>query len=103
MINVKYGQCDYVVFNSNDFYFVDVKDSKSPSRKSNHRKKAYDQIENTYKFYSEEIDFSKINLFALVCFSSTRRIIKSSESTKRKEFKMKYKIDLKEENYILFD
>ena len=103
MINIKNGQCDYVVFNSNDFYFIDVKDSKNSSRKSNHRKKAYDQIENTYKFYSEEIDFSKINLFGLVCFPSKRRIIKSSESTKRKEFKTKYKIDLKEENYILFD
>jgi hypothetical protein len=102
MNNVKGGQCDYVIFNSKDFHFVDVKVAKDNF--ANHRKTAYSQIENTFKYYSNKIDFPEnCLLYGLVCFPSKRRIIKSSESTKRKEFKIKYKIDLKIGNYILFE
>lgn len=102
MNNIRNGQCDYVIFNSNDFHFIDVKVAKDGF--SNHRKKAYSQIENTYKYYSDRLNFpNDCLLYGLVCFPSKRRIIKSSSSTKRKEFKTKYKIDLKEGNYILFE
>ncbi len=102
MSNVKGGQCDYVIFNSKDFHFVDVKVAKGSI--ANHSKKGYSQIENTFKYYSNKIIFSEnCLLYGLVCFPSKRRIIKSSESTKRKEFKLKYKIDLKIGNYILFE
>ena len=104
MINQENGQCDYIIFNTFDFHLIDVKDSEIKSRKSNYRKKAYDQIENTFKHYSEYLTFSeKYNLFGLICFPSKSRIIKSSESIKKKEFKIKYNINLKEGNYILFD
>lgn len=102
MHNVKGGQCDYVIFNSKDFHFVDVKVAKDNI--ANHSKKAYLQIENTFKYYSNKINFPEnCLLHGLVCFPSKRRIIKSSESSKRKEFKVKYKIDLKVGNYILFE
>ena len=101
MINVKGGQCDYIIFDSKDFYLIDVKVAKGNF--SNHRTDAYSQIQNTYKFYSKKIDFINTNMFGLVCFPSKRRIIKPSASTKRKEFKTRYKIDLKEGNYILFE
>ena len=104
MKEVKGGQCDYVILNSKELYFVDVKVSLEVGRFSNHRKKAYNQIENTFKYYSERLNFPKnYLLYGLVCFPSKRRIIKSSVSTRRKEFKKKYSIDLKEGNYILFE
>ena len=104
MIDVKGGQCDYIIFNSRDLHFIDVKVTLSVGRYSNHRKKAYCQIENTYKYYADRVQFSNdYLLFGLVCFPSRRRIVKSSALTKRKEFKTKYNIDLKEGNYILFE
>lgn len=102
MKNIKGGQCDYVAFNSKDFYFIDAKIAKGNF--SNHRKEAYNQIENTYKHYSDKINFPKdYFLTGMVCFPSKRRIVQSSKSTKRKEFKVKYNIDLREGNYILFE
>lgn len=102
MNNIKGGQCDYVVLNSNSLHFVDAKIAKGNF--SNHRRDAYNQIENTFKYYSQKIDFSEdYNLYGMVCFPSRRRIVQSSKSTKRKEFKTKYKIDLREGNYILFE
>jgi hypothetical protein len=98
----KGGQCDYVVFNENQIHFIDVKVAKSNFQ--NHRKGAYEQIENTFKFYSKKIAFSAdYYLHGMVCFPTKRRIIRPSKSTKRKEFKIKYNIDLKEGNYILFE
>ncbi len=105
MNNIEGGQCDYVIFNSKDFHFIDVKVTISKSADfTNHRKKAYNQIENTYKHYSNKLNFpNDLLLYGLVCFPSRRRIIKSSSLIKKKEFKVKYNIDLNEGNYILFE
>ena len=101
MNNEKGGQCDYVVFNSIDLHFIDIKVAKDGF--ANHKKKAYKQIENTFKFYDDKLDFpNDLLLHGLVCFPNKKRIIKPSESTKRKEFKTKYNIDLTIGNYILF-
>lgn len=102
MKRIRGGQCDYVIFNQREIHFTDVKVAKGNFQ--NHRKDAYSQIENTYKYYSDKIVFSNnILLYGLVCFPSKRRIVQSSKSTKRKEFKINYNIDLKEGNYILFE
>lgn len=102
MKTVKGGQCDYVILNSNCLHFVDAKIAQGNF--SNHRKEAYNQIENTYKYYSERINFNDdYNLYGMVCFPTKRRIVQPSRSTKRKEFKIKYSIDLREGNYILFE
>ncbi len=102
MNNIKGGQCDYVVLNSNSLHFVDAKIARG--NYSSHRKDAYKQIENTYKYYSKRIDFPEdCYLFGMVCFPSKRRIVQSSKSTKRKEFIIKYNINLREGNYILFE
>jgi hypothetical protein len=102
MKKVRGGQCDYVICNNQSIYFTELK--VATGNLANHRKDAYSQLENTFKYYSNLIDFSTIeNLNALVCFPSTRRIVKASTSTKRKEFKVKYRLNLKEGNYISFD
>lgn len=102
MKNVKDGQCDYVVFNNSELHFVDAKIAKGNFK--NHRQTAYKQIANTFKYYSEEITVpNSYLLYGLVCFPSKKRIIQPSASTKRKEFKAKYHIDLREGNYILFE
>ena len=98
----KGGQCDYVICNNQSIYFTEIK--VATGNFPNHRKDAYSQLENTYKYYSNLIDFSTIeNLNALVCFPSPRRIVKASASTKRKEFKVKYRLNLQEGNYIAFE
>lgn len=98
----KGGQCDYVICNNHSVHFTEIKVAKG--NKANHRKDAYDQLENTFKYYSNSIDFKSIeNLNALVCFPTPRRIVKPSASTKKKEFKVKYRLDLQEGNYISFE
>lgn len=102
MKTVKGGQCDYVFYNNQSFCFTEIKVAKG--NLANHRKEAYYQLENTFKYYSKLINFSTIeNLYALVCFPSSRRIIKASASTKRKEFKVKYRLNLQEGNYFSFE
>ncbi|MES2485961.1 MAG: hypothetical protein V4581_08475 [Bacteroidota bacterium] len=102
MKNARGGQCDYVVLNDFKIVFTDVKVAKGNF--SNHRTEAYNQIENTFKHYSNLVSFPKeYDLEALVCFPSPRRIIKASASTKRKDFKVNYNINLSEGNYILFE
>lgn len=102
MKKVKGGQCDYVICNDQNIYFTEIK--VATGNHANHRKEAYSQLENTFKYYSKKIDVSTIeNLNALVCFPSPRRIIKVSASSKRKEFKIKYNLNLQEGNYISFE
>lgn len=101
MKKVKGGQCDYVICNNKDVFFAEVKVAKG--NQANHRKDAYSQLENTFKYYSNFIDFDTYSLNAVVCFPSKRRIIKASASTKRKEFKDSYNLNLIESNYISFE
>jgi len=101
MKKVKGGQCDYVICNTENVFFTEVKVAKG--NQANHRKDAYSQLENTFKHYSNLIDFDPYSLHAVVCFPSKRRIIKASASTKRKEFKDTYKLNLIESNYISFE
>jgi hypothetical protein len=103
MKTVKGGQCDYVICNNNSIYFAEIK--VAIGNLANHRKEAYKQLENTFKYYSKLIDLSAIeSLNALVCFPRKRRIApKASESTKRKEFKNNYRLNLQEGNYIAFE
>lgn len=102
MKSVKGGQCDYVIFNNQSIYFTEIKVAQSNIR--NHSQNAYSQIENTFKFYSKKINFSNdYVLNALVCFPNKRRIVKPSESSKKKEFKIKYRMNLQIGNYISFD
>jgi hypothetical protein len=102
MKTVKGGQCDYVICNNQNIFFIEVKVAKG--NQANHRKDAYSQLENTFKYYSNLIDFgNSYNLNAVVCFPNKRRIVRSSKSTKRKEFKDSFKLNLIESNYISFE
>lgn len=101
MKKFKGGQCDYVICNNENIFFTEVKVAKG--NQANHRKEAYSQIENTFKHYSNLIDFNPYALNAVVCFPTKRRIVRASKSTKKKEFKVKYNLDLQESNYISFE
>ncbi len=103
MKSVKGGQCDYVIFNDYSIYFTEIKATKE--NLSVRRKIGLKQLESTIKFYIKKIE--SINLEsknALICFDNSKRIApQASVSSKRKEFKNKYDINLQEGNYILFE
>lgn len=103
MKSIKGGQCDYVILNDNCVYFTEIK--ATDENLSVRRKKGITQLENTIKFYLKKIDSINVeSRNAIICFDNHKRIApQASVSTKRKEFKMKYKIDLHEGNYISFD
>ena len=103
MKSVKGGQCDYVVLNDNCIYFTEIK--ATDENLSVRRQKGIKQLENTIKFYLKKIDSIDLeSKNAIICFDNNKRIApQASVSTKRKEFKMKYQIDLHEGNYISFD
>lgn len=103
MKSVKGGQCDYVILNDNCVYFTEIK--ATDENLSVRRKKGIAQLENTIKFYLKKIDSINLeNKNAIICFDNHKRIApQASVSSKKKEFKMKYQIDLHEGNYISFD
>lgn len=103
MKSVKGGQCDYVIGNNQSLFFTEIK--VATGNLANHRKEAYLQLENTFKYYSKKINFeNNFHLNALICFPKKKRIApQPSKSTKKKEFKIKYQINLEEGNYILFE
>ncbi|MBC5836401.1 hypothetical protein [Flavobacterium muglaense] len=103
MKTVKGGQCDYVILNDFSIYFTEIKATKE--NLSVRRKKGLQQLENTIKFYLNKIDSINLeNKNALICFDNNKRIApQASVSSKRKEFKNKYQINLQEGNYILFE
>lgn len=107
MISVKGGQCDYVIFNSEQIHFVEIK--ATDENLKNHKQKIYKQLENTFKYYKDFLEKFE-NKFALACFESInkrgytkRKIPQSSKSEKKLLFKMKYNIELLEGNFIKFD
>ena len=96
-------QCDYVIFNASNIYFTEVKVTKN--NLSNHRKEAIKQLENTIKFYSKLYDLKNFEqLKAVICFKNLKRIApQASTSSKQKEVKQKYNVNLEIGNYILFE
>ncbi|NJM80324.1 MAG: hypothetical protein HC854_13230 [Flavobacterium sp.] len=103
MNSEKGGQCDFIIFDNETVVFSEIKATKE--NLSNRRKEALKQLENTIKFYFKKelfINHEKKN--ALITFDNNKRIApQASKSTKRKEFKVKYNVNLDEGNYILFE
>lgn len=96
-------QCDWILLNKDELYFIENKKVKNKSRKRNAKNEAYKQFESTFSFYSKAIlRLGDKNLFAIVCFPSKLRVPSSSESTKKKEFRRKYNINLLVQNFIEF-
>lgn len=96
-------QCDFVIFDNEIICFSEIKATKE--NLSNRRREALLQIENTVKFYFEKGLFINYQFKkALITFDNNKRIApQASKSTKRKEFKVKYNVDLDEGNYLLFE
>ena len=103
MKSVKGGQCDYVIFNDYCIYFTEIKATNE--NLSIRRREGLKQLENTIKFYLKQIEsFNLETKNALICFEKSKRIApQASVSSKRKEFKNKYQINLQEGNYIEFN
>lgn len=96
-------QCDYILFNDNTVFFCEIKATNK--NLSKRRKEALKQIENTIKFYfKKELFINHERKNALITFDNKKTIApQASKSTKRKEFKVKYDVNLDEGNYILFE
>lgn len=107
MVNVKGGQCDYVIFNIEHIHFIEVKATNQNLKA--HKQKLYKQLENTFKYYKEFSEKFETR-YALVCFESInpkgytkRKVPQSSNSEKKLIFKTKYNVELLEGNYIKFE
>ena len=107
MKSISGGQCDYVIFNSKNIHFVEVKATNQNLK--THKQKLYKQLENTFKFYKDFLEKFEMK-FALVCFEhknqngyTKRKVPQSSLSEKKVLFKTNYNVDLFEGNYISFE
>lgn len=101
MKNETSKKCDWVLFESNNLYFVESKDVKMRGR-AKERKDAIKQLIATIQFYNSRIDLSSIKLFSQVCFKSNSRIIKTGNQARKKMFS-EYNSDFIEGNHIVFE
>lgn len=97
-------KCDCVLLNSKKCFFVEIKDSSSGARSSN-RRKAVEQLGITIELFKDnEIDISKHDAKAVICFkNSNTRPTQASNNAKKAVFLASYNIDLVEGNEIIFE
>jgi hypothetical protein len=96
-------KCDCFIFDSEKFYFVEIKTSKNRTRNAK-RKEAVLQLMSTVDLFIENnIDLRKFKTTALICFKTTfPRIIQASQNSSRALFMEQYNINLEEGNEIVF-
>lgn len=58
-------KCDAAVFDTNIFYFIEIKNIHKLARRSEARKNAKEQLLSTIKIFKERIDFSAYSLLAV--------------------------------------
>ncbi len=97
-------KCDCAIFDSNSFYFIEMKTS-TPAHRRKRKSDAYEQLKNTISIFKERIIFDNYELFALISFGQTYCIPKtdSSHMARRKELSDLYKAKLIEGNLIKFE
>ncbi len=99
MSNIGTKKCDWVLIESNNSYFIESKDVKPRSR-NKERKDATKQLIASIEFYTTNLDFSNENLFAVICFKSKSKIIKTGDQIRRLMFKEKYNTSYFEANIL---
>lgn len=101
MKNQSSKKCDWVLFESNNLYFVESKDVK-PRNRRKERIDAIKQLIASVKFYNSKVDLTTTKLFCQICFKSKSRIINTGDLVRKKIFRQ-YNSDFTEGNYILFE
>jgi len=104
ILDVNKRKSDCAVFDDKDFYFVELKKSKTKKR-SSHRINAIEQLKQTIQIFKEaNILFFKYNLYAVICFNFQKNhpISRTGNQANKKEFWDKFKTVLMEGNEISF-
>jgi hypothetical protein len=103
LIEKEISKCDCLLFDDKQFFFVEIKNSSTGSRKSN-RVKAVSQLKSTIDLLIEKnIELKEYKTTALICFKSNYpRIIQASKNLSRAFFMEQYNIYLDEGNEIVF-
>lgn len=96
-------KCDCVFINDKQCFLVEI--SESIKNRSKKRRKAVKQIEAFIQLCIENnIDLSDCDTKAVICFKHTNeRPTKSSNNTRKADFRDNYSIDLIETNHITFE
>lgn len=101
MRNLK--KCDCLIFDSENFYFVEIKKSKNRTRNAKRKEAVLQLISTIDLFIENNIDLRKFKTTALICFKTRfPRIIQASQNSSRAFFKERYNISLDEGNEIVF-
>jgi hypothetical protein len=66
-------RCDCAIFDDKAFYFIEIKDSGSKKQLSGHRDKAISQLRSALTFFTQQFDFKRYQLNALICFRFQKR------------------------------
>lgn len=64
-------RCDFAVFDSKTFCFVELKNSKKINKSQENRRKAKDQLINTIAHFKSKFEFSTKRIEAYVCLGVT--------------------------------
>jgi len=97
------SKCDCILFSTENFYFVEIKDSKTSQRHTS-RKRAVEQLGATLDNFNDHgIDLTTFVSKAVICFRSLSPYpIRTSFLTEKAVFQEKYNISLEEGNKIEF-
>jgi hypothetical protein len=97
------SKCDCLLFDEKQFFFVEIKNSSTGSRKAS-RVKAVSQLKSTIDLLIESnIELKDYKTTALICFKSIYpKIIQASQNSSRAFFMEEYNIYLAEGNEIVF-
>jgi hypothetical protein len=99
IISKENRKCDCAIYNSKEFYFIELKDTKTSGRKKA-KKEAVKQLESTIKLFST-IDFgSRIKNCIIGLRTENPSIIQSSKNSKKAYFKDNYNFYLMEGSKI---
>lgn len=100
MKNEDSKKCDWVLFESDNLYFIESKDVKLRGR-TKERIDATKQLIATIEFYKTKIDFNTVKIFSQICFKSNSKIVKAGDQARKVLFKQ-YNSEFSEGNLIIF-
>ena len=97
-------KCDCAVFTETLFCFVEIKNTVRSKQRSNHRRKARKQLEQTIQLFQDNLDFSAIQQQAIICFTfkPARPVASTSAQEAAVLFQDQYNVTLLEGNEVTF-
>ncbi len=93
-------KCDFVVYDERLFCFVELKRGFNPSKKSQKKKEAIEQLSKTISDFKQKIDFENYKLEAYPCvgYKTTIPRCSATDTSTKKRFWDLYKVELCEGN-----